>query len=150
MKRLAVLAMAAVIISAAMASGAVQDFGAFTADIPEGWTAAEDNGTVFITKDGTEGSDLVAVSITYDSTEGNSAKDIADAFVQKFKDVFPLVLMPEADEDGDYTWSMVNSDGANIRALLGVEDGRYVLVMMSGFDEAGEEILDIIGSVQDK
>ena len=150
MKRLAVLAAVTAIFSAVMAFGAVQDFGKFTADVPDGWTAKQDVNGVFISKNGTEGKDLVAVSLNSDSANGHSAKEIADAFVWHWKDTFPLIFTPEADEDGDYEWHMVNSDGAKIRAVLGVEGGVYVLIMMSGLDTAAEEIDAILGSVKDK
>ena len=133
-----------------MAFGAVQDFGKFTADVPEDWTAKQDLNGVFISKNGTDGSNLTAVSITYDSTNGHSAKEIAESYVWQLKDSFPLILNPEVDENGYCEWYMVNSDGAKIRAVLGAEGGVYMLIMMSGLDTAAEEIYSIVGSVRDK
>ena len=47
MKRLAV-AVIAVVLSAAVAFGAAQDFGAFVIDVPDGWTASVDGTTGII------------------------------------------------------------------------------------------------------
>ena len=150
MKRLAVLAAVLAVFSAETAFADVQDFENFTADVPSGWTAKQDNTMLFISKNGTEGSGLVAVSIMPGSANGHSAKDIAESFVRQLKDAFPLIFMPEADENGDYVWNMVNSDGLNIHSVLRVENEIYVLTMMSGFDTAGEEISAILGSIKIK
>ena len=150
MKRLAVLAAVTAIFSAVMAFGGVQDFGKFTVDVPEGWTAKQDVNGVFISKNGTDGKDLEAVSLSSDSANGHSAKEIADAFVWHWKDTFPLIFTPEVDEHGYCEWYMVNSDGVKIRAVLGVEGEVYVLIMMSGLDTAAEEIEAILSSVRDK
>ena len=46
-----ILAVIAVMLTAGMAFGAVQDFGKFTVDAPDGWTANQYDATVNINKD---------------------------------------------------------------------------------------------------
>ena len=65
MKRL-VLAVLAVVLSAAMAFGAVQDFGAFTLDIPAGWTASAEGSMALVSKADNSGN----FSLTIDDAQG--------------------------------------------------------------------------------
>ena len=146
MKRLAVFAAIVAVFSAAAAFGAVQDFGKFTVDVPAGWTASQNGPTAIINKD----DNTAAMSLTVDSAQGNSAKDLAEAFVENFKGSFAKVSAPEADEDGDYAWVMTNGAGVDTHALLRADDGDYMLITMTGLETAGEEISAMLGSVQDK
>ena len=145
MKRL-VLAVLAVVLSAAMAFGAVQDFGKFTLNVASGWTAKTEGPSAIITKD----DNTAALTITVDSANGASAKDIAAAFAEECKKSYPTVGTPEADEDGDYTWSMTNANGVENHALLRVADGDYMFITMAGLDAAGEDIAAMLDSVEDK
>ena len=144
MKRFAV-AVIAVMLSAAMAFGAVQDFGKFTVDVAAGWTAAQTGPAVVITKDDKSAS----MSITVDSAQGNSAEVLAGAFAESFKGSFGKVGTPAADADGDYSWDMENN-GVTTNAVLHVEDGDYMLITMTNLEAAADEISAMLGSIQDK
>ena len=145
MKRIAFAAIV-VALSAAMAFGTVQDFGKFTVDVAAGWTATQEGPSALINKnDGT-----AAMSITLAPAEGNSVQALAEAFVENFKGSFPKVTAPEADEDGDYSWTMTNANGVDTHALLRVDDGDYILITMTGIETAGEDIQAMLGSVKDK
>ena len=137
MKRLAVLSVMAVLFSAACAFGAVQDFGKFTLDIPEGWTATQDGSTVGIVKDDSTAS----MSITIDSTEGASLKDIAEEFSKAFSGT-----KPEADSDGDYSFEFKNQNGVNSNCIVTSEEGEYALLVLTGLENAPDDMSAILGS----
>ncbi len=142
MKRLAVL-LVAVLATAAFAG--VQDFGKFTVDVADGWTATQNGPTAVITKN----DNTAALSITVSPAEAPIA-DLAKAFAAEFSKSFATVSTPEADSDGDYSWDMVNAAGVNTHAMLHVEDGDYILITMTGVEAAGDEISAMLGSVKDK
>ena len=134
MKRLAV-AVIAVVLSAAVAFGAAQDFGAFVIDVPDGWTASVDGTTGIISKADNSGN----MSITVDSTDGMSAKDLADAFRAEFAKSFTSVGELEGPNDGDYEWDMTNN-GVESHALVSVHESQFMLIVVTGAvtqDEAG-------------
>ena len=147
MKRLAVAAIV-VVLSAAMAFGAVHDFGKFTLDIPAGWTATQQGPTAAIQKD----DNTAAMSITLDAVpEGvDSIDTLAAAFAQQFSGSFASVSTPEKDDDGDYAWDMVNAQGVNTHAMLSVNDGNYLLITLTGVESAPDEMSAILDSVQEK
>ncbi|MBQ7221685.1 MAG: hypothetical protein IJS28_11985 [Synergistaceae bacterium] len=144
MKRLAVAALV-VALSAVAAFGAVQDFGKFTLDIADGWTATQTGPAVVITKD----DKTASMSITIDSAQGNTADALAAAFVESFKGSFEKVGTPEKDDDGDYSWDMENG-GIETHAMLSVEDGNYMLITMTNADAAADDMMAILNSVQEK
>ena len=145
MKRLlTVTAIIALFASAAFA--ATQDFGKFTVDVADGWTASQQGPTAVIVKN----DNTASLSITLDATGGASRADLANAFVEEFKKSFTSVSAPEADADGDYTFTMVNGNGIESKALLTGDDEQYCLFVMTGVDAAGDEISAMLGSVQDK
>ncbi len=145
MKRLlTVTALIALFASAAFA--ATQDFGAFTVDVLDGWTATQEGPTAVIVKN----DNTASLSITLADTEGVSRADLANAFVEEFKKSFANVSKPEADADGDYTFTMVNGNGVESKALLTGDDAQYCLFVMTGVEAAGDEISTMLGSVKDK
>lgn len=145
MKRLlAVMALSALLASAAFA--ATQDFGAFTVDVLDGWTASQEGPTAVIIKN----DNTASLSITLAETDGASLGDLANAFVEEFKKTFTSVSAPEKDEDGDYSFSMVNGNGVESKALITGDDSQYCLFVMTGIDAAGDEISAMLGSVKDK
>lgn len=146
MKRLAVFAAIIAVFSAAAAFGAVQDFGKFTVDVAAGWTATQDGPSAVIVKN----DNTASLTITVSPSEGASAKDLAFALADQAKSSYPTVGTPEADSDGDYSWTMVNANGVENHALLRVDGGDFMLITMAGLDSAGEEISAMLGSIEDK
>ena len=147
MKRFLV-ALTLVAVFSAAAFGAVKDFGTFTVDVLDGWTASQDGPTAVIIKN----DNTASLSITVADTEGASLKDLAAAFVETFKTngVFKSVSEAEKDEDGDYTFTMVNQQDVESHALLTGDENQYCLFVMTGADQAGDEISTMLGSVKDK
>ena len=128
MKRLFVLSVLAVLFTAACAFGAVQDFGKFTLDIPEGWTANQDGSTVAVTKN----DNTAAMSMTLDSAGGASLEELAAAFAKELN-----ASDPKPTGDGDYTFMFKNQNGVDSNCLISGGEGMYILVVMTGDDVAG-------------
>ncbi len=147
MKRLAVAVML-VILSAVMAFGAVQDFGKFSLDVPEGWTASQEGSVVLLNKN----DNTAAMSITIDAVpaEVNGIDALAAAFAQEFAGSFKSVSTPEKDSDGDYSWDMMNAQDVNTHAMLTVKDGNYMLLTMTGAENAADDMSAILESVEEK
>ena len=144
MKRALILAVLFSFAASFAAFGAVQDFGAFTLDVPDGWSAQQQGPTAIVTK----GDNSAQISVAILDPQGASREDFAKAFVDEFKKTFAEVGTPEADEDGDYSWDMKTEAGAESHAMLGKTDsGKYGLIVITGQDEA---LGDIAGSIVEK
>ena len=128
MKRLFVLSVLAVLFAASCAFGAVQDFGRFTLDIPEGWTAKQDGSTVAVTKN----DNTAAMSVTFDSAGGASLEELAGEFVKQLN-----ASEAKPTGDGDYTFTFRNQNGVDSNCLLSGGDGMFILIVMTGNDTAG-------------
>ena len=132
--------MAAVILAAAAAFAGVQDFGKFTVDVPAGWTATPDGETVGIVKN----DNSAAVSITYDSLDGASLKEIAEAFVGA------LNGKGLKDEGGVYSFTMTNENGVESKCYVSGDDKNYGLIVVTGGENAPDEVSAIMDSLTDK
>ena len=139
MKRLFTAA-ALVALFAAAAFAGVQDFGKFTVDVPEGWTATADGETVGIVKN----DNTASASITVSETEGSSLKEIADAFVQA------LGGKNLAADNGAYTFEFTNQNGVDSKAVLSGDDKNYALIIMTGVENAPDDFGKIINSLTEK
>ena len=144
MKRTIMLA--AFVAVAITAAAFAQDFGAFTMDVPAGWSASVEGPTGIAIKDDKSAS----LSVTIMPAEGNTAKTFAEAFAEEFKGSFATVTTPEADSDGSYSWTMTSAEGITSNAMLGVEDDKCKLVVITGLDAAGGEIADMLQSIKEK
>ncbi len=139
MKRL-FLALTLVAVFAFSAFAGVQDFGKFTIDVPDGWTAEQDGETVGIVKD----DNSAAMSISVDTTDGASLKEIADEF---FKELNGKNL--QADNNV-YTFEFTNANGVVSKAILSGEGSQYCLFVITGAENAPEEISKMLDSVVEK
>ena len=139
MKGLAAVAVVAV-LAATAAFGAVQDFGAFTIDVPAGWTAERDGETVAFTKN----DNTASMSITYDTTDGASIKEIADAFVEALNG-------KGLKKDGDgYTFAMTNANGVESKCFLTGDDKNYALIVVTGGENAADDVAAMMDSLTEK
>ena len=141
MKRLVVLAAVFAVLSAAMAFGGVQDFGKFTVDVPAGWTAAQDDETVGIVKN----DNTAAVSITYDSLDGATLEEAVDAFLESLGG-----KNPGKAGDKVYTFTFTNDNGVESKCYISGDDKNYALIVVTGGENAADEISGILDSVQEK
>ena len=140
MKRLAVLAAVLAVFSAAVAFAGVQDFGKYTVDVPADWTATQDGETVGIVKN----DNTASMSISYDSLDGASLKEVAEAFVEA------LNGKGLKEENGAYTFSMTNANGVESQCYLSGDDKNYALIVVTGGENAPEEVVAIMDSLKEK
>ncbi len=145
MKRFAIVF--ALVLVLAISAGA-QDFGKFTAEVPDGWTASQNGPTVIFTKNDNTSS----LTITVDESGGANAAQLAEAFVGEFEKTgqFSEITKPEADKDGDYSFDMTNKQGVVSNCLLRVDGGKYMLMVISGAEHGGDDIMKILNSVKEK
>ena len=139
MKRI-VLAAVMEVLAAAVAFAGVQDFGAYTIDVPAGWTAKPDDETVvFLKNDNT-----CSMSITYSSTDGASLKEIADAFVQALN-------ARDLKQNGDtFTFAMTNANGVDSECYLAGDEAHYALFVVTGRENAPNDIASMMDSLTEK
>ena len=139
MKRLAAAAVVAV-LAATAAFGAVQDFGAFTIDVPAGWTAERDGETVVFMKN----DNTASMSITYDTTDGASLKDIADEYVEALKG---KGLTKEGD---GYKFTMTNANGVESKCYIAGDEKNYALFVVTGGENAPDDVAAMMDSLEEK
>ena len=85
-----------------------------------------------------------AASITVDATEGTPLKEIADAFVEALggKNL-------QAVEDG-YQFNFTNQNGVDSVAFLSGDNKNYALIVVTGLENAPDEISAMINSLTEK
>ena len=140
------LALAAVLALVFSSAAFAYDFGAFTMDVADGWTPSVDGPTAVVAKN----DNTASLSVTIMPAEGTSAKDFATAFVEELKKSFTSVSAPSEDTDGSYMWEMTNANGVKSTAALAVEDGNCKLVVMTGLEAAGDDIVKMLGTIKEK
>lgn len=132
MKRLFALSLVLAVLLSSVAFGAVQDFGKFTLNIPEGWTAkiAEGNDPEYYTVDIT-GNDS-SISFTYAPTNGYSLEDL----LEDWTNMEPTSSKPERTNDGYYMYTYKNEEGKKVVCYVRAEsDGKmYTSSEMTGND----------------
>lgn len=132
MKRLLALSLVLAVLLSSVAFGAVQDFGKFTLNIPEGWTAkiAEGNDPEYCTVDIT-GNDS-SISFTYAPTNGYSLEDL----LEDWTNMEPTSSKPERTNDGYYMYTYKNEEGKKVVCYVRAEsDGKmYTSSEMTGND----------------
>ncbi|MBQ6772813.1 MAG: hypothetical protein IJP48_02000 [Synergistaceae bacterium] len=147
MKRLFTLSAVLVLALSFAAFGAVQDFGRFTLDVPEGWTGTFQAPSAIITKNDNTAQLVVTISGTEGASLGDIAAGVAEAFKQQG---FTNLTEPTADSDGDYSFEGVNPQGAKSHVLITGADDEFCMFTMTGLETAADEIQAIIGSLAEK
>ena len=129
------LALTLVAVFAGASFAGVQDFGKFTIDVAEGWTAEQDGETVGIVKNDNSASMSISV---------DSLKEIADEFVKA------LNGRNLTFADGTYRFEMTNANGVDSKAVLSGDDKNYALFVITGAENAPDEISKMLDSVVEK
>ena len=103
-----------------------QTFGNFRAEIPSNWTGELQNSTLIIKNENKNAS----ISIEFHKIGEASLSEIVENLCTKMdgRDL-------EQDDDGDYSFSFVNSDGIENIALVTCGDDYYLLIFMNGFED---------------
>ncbi len=137
MKRFAV-AVVFVVLLAMAASGAVQDFGEFTLDIPKGWTVKENKtAEESIFMDIIKNDKSSSMSVSYEINEEYPVEDL----IQDWANMEQTATEPERTRDGFYTFTFKNNKGKKVTACGrqitrtdGERGGAYLYVEMTGKD----------------
>lgn len=145
MKRLVFAAMAVMMLSSS-AFGEVQDFGAFTVNVPDGWAVRQESSTVLLNNK----EKTAAMTITSESANGRTAQELAEGLSASFRMSFARVSAPQADPDGSYHWDMRSAQGLDTRAKLSVKGDNYLLVTMSNIALAPGEFASMLQSIREK
>ena len=146
MKRIfGLVAVAAMVMAASMAFAAVQDFGDYTFDIPDGWTGsmqspAENMEVVsFIKNDNT-----ASGSVTFSATNGASLDALAAEWSKQLGG-----SAPEKDADGDYAFKFTQGSVESNALVKGLTDSIYMVIVMTTADPAAaQEMVGIMSSFQ--
>ena len=146
MKRLTLAAILVLALSFS-AFGAVQDFGRFTLDVADGWTAQFQAPSAIVTKNDNSAQLVVTISETEGASLGDIAAGVAEAFRQQG---FTNLTTPEADSDGDYSFEGVNPQGAKSHVLITGSGNEFCMFTMTGVENAAEDMQTMIGSLAEK
>lgn len=122
------------------ASAAVKDFGAFSADVPDGWTANKDGSVVaFIAPN-----NAAAMSIAVDKADGIAPEALAKEFSKQLQGTAPQAI------DGGYSFEFTRN-GVKSTSILSVDSGEYVLITMTDpSGKFGDQFTAILDSVKEK
>ena len=129
-----------IFIFASVAAASVKTFGNFRAEVPEGWEGELQSSTLVL-KHKTK---KASVAIAFNQMGEADLTDIVERLYIQMdgRDL-------EQDEDGDYNFAFVNAAGVESIALITGNEGYYLVISMSGFDDDDltsdfEKILDSI------
>ena len=145
-KAVILLAVLAAVMTAGISFGAIRDFGAFSLDIPKGWTAVLQDNPNDMTVDIVKNDKRSSMSVTYAFTEGYAIEDLVADWAHMEEDASE----PELMNDGYYMFTFRNDDGKKSTCYVkGLNDGRmYLYVEMTGRD--AKEMKAIMDSFQTK
>ncbi|MBQ4468563.1 MAG: hypothetical protein II917_00290 [Synergistaceae bacterium] len=146
MKRLTLAAILVLALSLS-AFGAVQDFGEFTINVLDGWTAQFQAPNAIITKNDNTAQLVVTISETGGASLGDIAAAVANSFAEQG---FTNITTPAADSDGDYSFEGLNPQGAKSHVLITGSGNEFCMFTMTGLENAAEEIQAMIGSLAGK
>ncbi len=133
MKKL-LLSLVLVLGMAFSASGAVKEFSNLKVDVPDGWTAQENDGVVALIAP----QNVAAISFTLQDAQGATGEQLAEAFAEQLN-----ASKPEVD-DGVYIFRFATSQGLLSTSVLSCEDNQYFLLTMTGQHDAFSDIIDSI------
>jgi hypothetical protein len=112
------------VLAAAGAEAAKKDFGAITADVPDGWTVEDtDDQIAFMAPD-----NAAALTIIAGATEGVALKDLAQEMSKGLGGSAPK------ESDGGYEFSFKNPNGIECPTFITADEdlGLYMCIMIAG------------------
>lgn len=139
MKRLALLIILLIVmIFASCAYAELQEFKYFSLDVPEGWNVIEEGAVITVTTSDKSGS----LSITTDDPQGKTIEELAQIFAYELSGT-----PPEKEEEGAYTFEFNNGIS---HAVIDGDEELYMLIIGTGIEHNGEEIEEILSSLEMK
>ncbi len=115
------------------AGAAVRDFGAFIADVPDGWNTAAQNGVAVLTN----GDGKAGLSVLVRNAQGRSAQELAQAASMRNNGTAPV---PEA---GGYSFT-IQQDGELAKVYVSVSGSDAMLITVYGENAQTRSILQSI------
>ena len=152
MKRLLILAVILALSLSDSGEAEVHDFGRFTIDVPEGWSANQTNTTSTVTRN----DNMAQITITIADTEGRPINEIVDMLMKAYQDnKFTDITKPEPDKnsEGYYSFSAVNPYGAACIEYVKVagDEARMIsIVIAQGHEDSAGVIQEILDTVNMK
>lgn len=132
------VAMMLLLVLAVGAGAEVQRFGHFTVNVPDGWTGELQGNTLVVKSERTNSS----LAVAFNETGGASLSEIVERlYVQMEGENL------EQDEDGDYMFTFRNLAGAESVAIVTEDDGYYLVLSLSGFDD--EKVMSELEAIMD-
>lgn len=126
----ALFAVLAALLAAGAAFGAVRDFGAFSLDIPKGWTSTLQDNPDYMTVDIVKNDKRSSMSVTYAFTEDYAIVDLVTDWAHMEDDSSEPVLT----DDGYYMFTFTKEDGARATGFAKGLGEMYLYVEMTGRD----------------
>ena len=123
---------------ASSAYAEIQEFKYFSVDVPDDWTAEEDNNEVKITADDKTGELRIIAS----EPEEKNIAEVASEYSAKFGGS-ELV----SDDEGTYTFEFSDGEG---QATITGDENFYMVIMASGFEKNGDTLGEILNSLEMK
>jgi len=127
----------ALLLAAPAANAAVQTFGDFTVDVPDGWTASKADNGCMITKND-KSSNMAIMSM---AAEGATPDQIAAEVAKQFTN-------PQTKKDNGTVIVSGKVNGVDTVTVIGGDSNKVGVVTMSGSDMEG--MSKIAGTVKDK
>lgn len=134
----------AMMITASCAYADVQEFRYFSLDVPEGWTANEENekGSVVTVRADDDSGSLV---ITAGNPDGRDIADIAREYSLRVEGD-----TPELDDEGNYTFSFNSKDNKRSEAFITGDRDFYMIIIANGIENDSGELGEILESLEMK
>ena len=123
---------------ASSAYAEIQEFKYFSVDVPDDWTAEEDNNEVKITADDKTGELRIIAS----EPEEKNIADVASEYSAKFGGSELI-----SDDEGTYTFEFSDGEG---QATITGDENFYMVIMASGFEKNGDTLGEILNSLEMK
>ena len=132
--------MFAVVMAASSALAAVQDFGSYTVDVIDGWTAVSQGDTVYFVKNDNSAS----WSVMFGEVPGGASVE------QYARDVMKQTKGSNFSDNGKgaYEFTFMNQNGQTTSVVITSMGGsKFMQWGVTGMDKAGNEIRQLINSM---
>lgn len=121
---------------AATAAAGTMEFSKFRVEVPEGWTAKEEDKTISLLAPG----NAAAISIVWDTSDAIPAKDLAKAMSTQLKGTAPV------PEDGGYSFTFKNKVGVMSKSIMFADRKEYIMLTVTGEHRQLDRILQSLQS----
>jgi len=111
-----------VVAMAANVAAGVMEFSKLRIEVPEGWTAKEEDKAISLFAPG----NVAAISVVWDDSGGLPAKDLAQAMSAQLKGTKPV------PDEGGYSFTFRNKSGVKSKSFLFAGGKEYTVLTVTG------------------